>query len=424
MSALDRAHAWLDENFDESLTLQEWLDRVVDSGWAAPGWAVTDFGLGLDNDEVVSASAAFRERRVPMPSSRSLAASTILVHGTEEQRYFVRDILTARASWCQLFSEPGAGSDLASLQTKAERDGDVWIVNGQKVWTSGATGSDFGMLIARTDLDAPKHSGITWFALPMDQPGVEIRPLRQMNNAATFNEVFFTDAQVPHENVIGGVNNGWAAAVTTLANERVNLSGATAGIGGTPVPVGSRSREIRETTTVRDFVQRGGRTATTQVPQARRTDREGKAERLFELAKSLGVDDHQVIRQELMRYYSNQQVSRLNMLRSKGAAAAGNRPGPEGSIGKLLRSRITRGNRDLGPAILGAHGMLWDDPHSPDDGQSVRATLSAPSSSIAGGTDEVQANIIGERVLGLPKEPSADTDVPFKELKVGTQRSG
>jgi alkylation response protein AidB-like acyl-CoA dehydrogenase len=205
----------------------------------------------------------------------------------------------------------------------------------------------------------------------------------------------------------------------------VNLSGATAGIGGTPVPVGSRQKEVRETTTVRDFVQRGSRAATPRsgLPQGRRTDREGRAERLFELAKSRGVIDNAVIRQDLMRYHTNQQVSRLNMLRSRGAAAVGNRPGPEGSVGKLLRSRITRGNRDLGPTILGAHALLWDDPHSPDDGQSVRATLSAPSSSIAGGTDEVQANIIGERVLGLPKEPSVDADVPFKELRVGTQRA-
>ena len=425
------AKAWLEENFDLDLTLQEWLDRLADSGWASPTWPVDSFGKGLSNELANAAAEEFRAVKAPGPPpglSRMLAAPTIIAHGTEEQKErYVRGILTGRESWCQLFSEPGAGSDLASLQTKAIRDGDEWIINGQKVWTSGAMGADLGMLIARTNPDAPKHRGITWFAFEMDQPSrVEVRPLRQMTGGASFAEVFFSDARVPHENIVGGLNDGWAATLTTLANERVGLGGGGAGGFATAAPGGRRQEEARQVK-LGEFIERAGagggrgrrgRGGGGGAAGAQR----GGGDMMINLAKSLGRTDDPAIRQQLAQAYTLNQVSRYNQLRAKAAVAAGNRPGPEASLGKLTISRITKHNRDLGMAILGAGGMLAGE-DAPASGMVQMQFLGSPAPQIYGGTDEIQHNIIGERVLGLPKEPQVDVDVPFKELKVGTQRS-
>src|SRR5947209_4604699 len=253
-------NAWLEENWDPDLTVGEWWERLGTSGWAHPSLPEDWFGKGLSREESVrvgTAIAEFGALGAPGGLGLLLAGPTIATHGNEEQRQFVRDIVTGQKAWCQLFSEPGAGSDLAGLTTKAIRDGDEWIINGQKVWTSGGQIADMGMLLARTDADVPKHQGITWFALDMHQPGVEVRPLREMTGRAMFNEVFFTDARVSNDAVIGGLNNGWAVANTTLAYERAGLgAGGGSAAGGMASP-GTIAKDLDKR--AGDFVTGGGR---------------------------------------------------------------------------------------------------------------------------------------------------------------------
>ena len=423
------AKAWIDENWDPEISIKEWLGRLADSGWAKPTWAVGSFGLGLTNEEASAAAEEFRKLGAPGPQAglSMLAAPTIVAHGNDEQKQrLVRGILTNEETWCQLFSEPGAGSDLAGLQTKAMRDGEEWIVNGQKVWTSGGQAADMGMLIARTNPDAPKHKGITWFAFDMRQPGVEVRPLRQMTGGASFCEVFFTDARVPHENVVGGVNEGWGATLTTLANERVNLGAGGAGGFAAMAPAGRRAAEALQEP-VGTFVerQRAARAAAADGgPGGGRAarGRGARGDMMIGLAKSMGRTGDPVIRQQLAHLYTLQAVNRWNGMRAKAAVASGQRPGPENSIGKLMTSHITRASRDLGMAILQARGML-SGADAPLNGAITQQFLGSPAPSIYGGSDQIQRNIIGERVLDLPKEPDPYADLPFRELKVGTQRS-
>ena len=212
--------AWIEESWDPELTMREWWQRLGESGWAAPTWPEQWFGKGLSGDAAAAARSALGESGAPGPPaglSVMLAGPTIIAHGTDEQKErYLRPIITGQVAWCQLFSEPGAGSDLASLQTRAVRDGDEWVVNGQKVWTSGGHVADMGMLLARTNPDNPKHKGITYFAIEMDQPAVDVRPLREMTGRALFNEVFLSDARVSNADIVGELNNGWAAAMTTL----------------------------------------------------------------------------------------------------------------------------------------------------------------------------------------------------------------
>jgi alkylation response protein AidB-like acyl-CoA dehydrogenase len=413
------AKAWIDENWDETISVKEWLGRLADAGWAVPTWSKGTFGRGLSNAEAAEAYAEFRKVDAPGPPgglSRMLAAPSIIAHGSEEQiQRYVRGILTGDEAWCQLFSEPGAGSDLASLQTKAVRDGDEWIINGQKVWTSGGMGADLGMLIARTNPDAPKHKGISWFAFEMDQPGVEVRPLKQMTGGASFCEVFFDDARVPHENIIGDLNEGWGVTLTTLANERVGLGGGGAAGGFALTAPGGRRVQEQLSQPVGEFVKKWTAGRTARRGQGGGGGRGRGGDGATGLAKQYGKNTDPVIRQEVAKLYTLNQISRYNALRSKSAVAAGSRPGAEASIGKLLVSRITRASRDLNMAIAGANGML--------NGPIASQFLSSPAPSIYGGSDEIQKNIVGERVLGLPKEPDTSKDVPFRDLKVGTQKA-
>ena len=231
---LDELDAWLDTNWDPDLTVAEWWDRLGLSGWAAPSLPPNAYGKGLSRADSLAVSARLGERKVlgaPTGLGMLLAAPTIATYGTPEQiEEFVKPIVTGQRAWCQLFSEPGAGSDLAGLGCKAVRDGDEWVVNGQKVWTSGGQIADMGMLIARTNPDVPKHQGITWFAFDMHQgSAVDVRPLREMTGRALFNEVFMSDARVPDAWTIGGLNNGWAVANTTLMFERAGLSAGGSG---------------------------------------------------------------------------------------------------------------------------------------------------------------------------------------------------
>jgi alkylation response protein AidB-like acyl-CoA dehydrogenase len=408
--------SWLDQNWDPDLTVAEWWERLGTAGWAAPTWPEQWYGRGVSRDEAnligreISAHGALG---APAGLGLLLAGPTIVTHGTDEQRArFLPDIVTGRKAWCQLFSEPGAGSDLAGLQAKAVEDGDEWVVNGQKVWTSGAQAADLGMLLARTDADVPKHRGISYFALDMHQPGVDIRPLREMTGRALFNEVFLTDCRVSDADLLGGRNNGWAVANTTLANERAGLGAGGGGAYGGAFP-GTKAGYLERR--AGDFVKaaRGGAGG---AMTARGTTF------LIDLAKGNGTSDDPTIRQDLVRLYTMNEIARYTNLRSKAAKAAGRAPGPEANTAKLSMSRITKLSRDLGPRILGAHGQLSGE-SAPLSGMVTEMTLFAPAVSIYGGSDEIQKNIIGERVLGLPSEPRLDKDLPFKDLKVGTQGS-
>ena len=381
-----------------------------------------------------------------------LAAPTIATHGTQEQidRY-VRDIVTGKVAWCQLFSEPQAGSDLAGLQTKAVRDGDEWIVNGQKVWTSGGQYADLGMLLARTDPDVPKHAGISYFAFEMRQDGVDVRPLREMTGHALFNEVFLTDARVADSALIGGVNNGWAAANTTLMNERAGLgSGGGTPAGGDSAPPGTVLGALDRR--AGDFVEASGARRGGNGSRAGKAAKaaNGKAEQgeggeessgasgvfsvmrggpglLIRMAQKKGSSKDAGIRQDLARLYTLSELGRFNGLRLKAVKEnGGDIPGMP-NISKLSMSQIVRLTRDLGLQIAGPSGTLHaydaDDKASleqatgnPFAGGITEMALFAQAPSIYGGTDQVQRNIIGERVLGLPKEPNNDRTTPFSQL--------
>ena len=418
----EEVSAWLDENWDLDLTVRDWWRRLADSGWGFPTWPEEWYGRGLGPDALTVVSQVFQERGVmgsPSGLGQTMGGPVVIQHGNDDQRRrLASKVATGEEGWCQFFSEPGSGSDLASAQTRAVRDGDEWIVNGQKVWTSGALSADRGMLLARVDLEAPKHKGLGYFIIEVDQPGIEIRPLKQMTGASPFNEVFFTDARVSNDDLIGRPGDGWAAAVTTLAYERGGRAGTVGVVGG-----GGGSKRGLLDQRVGDVVQRSRTSARSrraaEPTDARNPGAAGPTSPMT-IVKEVGKNTDGVARQRVMEYYIRTRVNTFNQQRTRAQAASGN-PGPLSSVTKLARSVATRMNGDLGPYLLGASGMLVGD-DAPHGGAIAAATLQAPSSSIAGGTDEVQRNIMGERVLGLPREPEVDRDVPFRELKVGTQR--
>ena len=337
------------------------LQAVVDAELAAAG--------APDNDP----------RRIAI--GLGMAAPTILHFGTERQKQrFLRPLWTGEQVWCQLFSEPGAGSDLAALGTRAVRDGDEWVVNGQKVWTSAAHSARWAILVTRTDPDAPKHQGQTYFVCDMTAPGVEVRPLRQITGEAEFNEVFLTDVRIPDEHRLGDVGQGWAVAQTTLMHERV-------AIGGLRVP------------------REGG-----MIGVVARTWRERPELRTHEL------------HDRLLRLWVESELARLAGERSRQQLAAGS-PGPEGSGGKIFFARLNQALSGLELELLGEQGLRYDDwtatrPEMVDmlGREAGYRYLRAKGNSIEGGTSEILRNIIAERVLGLPTEPRTDKDVPWKDL--------
>jgi alkylation response protein AidB-like acyl-CoA dehydrogenase len=375
----------------ESLSSLEEAKRVqallFDGGFAGISWP-TDYGgqgLTMTHQRIFNEEVAdyFIPTQV-FVIGLGMCAPTLLEFGTEEhKKQHIPRMLRGDEVWCQLFSEPGAGSDVASLQTRAARDGDEWIVNGQKVWTSGAHISDYGIMIARTDPDAPKHRGISMFILDMHSPGVAIRPLVQMTGHAGFNEVFFDDVRIPADRLLGEVNNGWRAAIGTLMNERVSIG---AGGGGTGRRVGG-----------------------------------GEFRRLVALARRSGLVDQARVRELLAGIYCDSRVLELLSDRIRASVRAGKAPGPEGSIAKLATTELAQRSADTGFEIVGLRGQAWD--AGDDDAEQIAlAVLAYPGNSIAGGTTEIMKNILGERVLGLPKEPQVDRDIPFRELRVNTAR--
>jgi alkylation response protein AidB-like acyl-CoA dehydrogenase len=405
--------AWLVDNWDADLTVGEWWERLAHSGYAAPTFSEDSFGRGYPralanvvNEEITAAGAI----GPPSGLGYALAAPTIARHGSREQKdTWLWRILAGQDAWCQLFSEPGAGSDLASLQCRAELDGDEYVVNGQKVWTSTAHLCNLGMLIARTDPDLPKHVGISYFALEMRQPGVEVRPLREMTGRALFNEVFIDDARVPVANIIGGLNNGWAVTNTTLAAERASLGSGGGGAAGAAFPGPLAGHLERRAGDFVGQVRTGGTGG----------GGEGMPARLIALARTAGKDSDPVVRQGLARLYILNRIGGFSSLRMRGGGASAGAP----NIAKLLMSDLLRLNRELGNQIIGPDGMIMG-PATMGGGLVQEMTLFSPGPSIYGGTDQVQRNIIGERVLGLPKEPGPDKSTPFRNLAVGTVSVG
>ncbi len=423
---LNELRSWLSESWDPDLTVAEWWERLGTSGWAAPTLPAGSYGRGVARSvgvQVTNEIAAFGAVGAPYGLGLLLAAPTIADHGDREQiDTLVRDIVTGQAAWCQLFSEPGAGSDLAGLTTRAERDGDEWIVNGQKVWTSLGQTADYGMLIARTSTEAPKHQGISYFAIDMHQPGVEVRPLREMTGHAMFNETFLTDARVPDRLLIGGLNKGWAVANTTLGYERAGL-GTGGGSRGTIIMPGTVAGNLGKR--VGDFAPTPGDKPTARAGSGARPTR--RDDLLTGLARGNGSNTDPLIRQALVRLYTLNELGRLNAERLKATRSAGGDIPGMANIAKLSMSAVMRLTRDLGLRIVGAQGML----HAYDAADQATlneatgnpflpgvtgSALYAQAPSIYGGTDQIQRNIIGERVLGLPKEPGNDKDVPFSQL--------
>jgi alkylation response protein AidB-like acyl-CoA dehydrogenase len=426
---------WLNDNWDPDLTVAQWWERLGLAGWSAPGLPKNAYGRELSRADAVRVQqtiAEFGALGAPGGLGLLLAAPTIATHGTQEQiDLYVKDIVTGQKAWCQLFSEPGAGSDLAGLTTKGVKDGDEWTFNGQKVWTSGGQIADLGMLLARTNVDVPKHQGISYFALDMHQPGVDVRPLREITGHAMFNEVFISDAHAHDDTLIGGLHNGWAVANTTLAFERAGLgAGGGSAAGGMATP-GTVVNDLAKR--VGDFVSPpsgggGGRARRGGGAGGMAAMMGGGAGLIVELAKGNGKIKDPTIRQDLMKLHTLGEIAKYNGLRSKALRAAGQPDIPGGpNIAKLQMSMMLRLTRDTGMRIVGPHATLHA--YTPEQQQALNEAtknpfiaavtgmaLYSPGPSIYGGTDEIQHNIIGERVLGLPKEPNNDKTAAFKDL--------
>ena len=359
----------------------KFLIEIAEAGWAQPTWPVEYGGKGLDQQQarvVEEVKSAYQAPRSFNIIGLGMGAPTILQWGSDEvKKRFLPPMAQNREIWCQMFSEPGSGSDVANAATRAVRDGDEWIVNGQKVWTTLAHISAFGLLLARTDPDAPKHKGLSYFIVDMKAPGVEVRPLKQITGDAEFNEVFFTDVRIPDEWRLGPLGEGWSVATTTLMNERVALSGAGSS-GGETV---------------------GG----------------GPVDDLVRFAKETGAWDDAVLRHRLVQAMIEGRIIRITNYRASAQRKAGRQPGPEGSITKLFQAEYNQRLQNLAVDVLGTGGMAW----KPDDGATgmrVRGFLRSRANTIEGGTSEIMRNILGDRVLGLPREPDASKDIPWKDV--------
>lgn len=382
MSIRDDVRAWLAENWSDGDARGDFRERAVDSGWLAPTWSTDWFGKGLSATDAEIVGEEFARVGAPGRLDRDhLHARVIYELGSDTLKStYLRDLLTESIQGCLLYSEPGAGSDLASVRTTAVLEGDQWRVNGQKVWTSSAREATYGLLIARTNSDVPKHRGLTFFVIPMKQDGIEVRPLVQITGDAHFNEVFLTDAWVDDANRLGEVNAGWLSLMTALGYERL-VMGARG--------VGSRASDPR-------YV--------------------GTADDLIALARDHGKLDDSATVQRLADVYAERAAARLNAARY--AADGRGQDAAAMSLGKLMMSRILHGTAGLRRDIIGAD-VLYDDRTDPPGAAEVANffTLDAYFTSIGGGTDQVQRNILAERMLGLRKETDASKDIPFKDVR-------
>jgi alkylation response protein AidB-like acyl-CoA dehydrogenase len=370
---------WLAANWTPGMDRTHWADLVQESGWGVPSWEPQWWGRGLSDAQSRAVAAEFAAVGAPGTGNdrANLFACTLHDEGTDEQkRRLIPPSLRGESKWCLLYSEPGAGSDLAGLRTRADRDGDEFVVNGQKVWTSFAARADYGLLVARTNWDVPKHQGMSFFMFPMRQDGVEVRPIHQITGESEFNEVFITNARVPAENMIGAEGDGWRVLQTALGYERRLM--------------GDLARTSRSST--------------------KQTDAEDE---LISLARQFGKLDDGYIRQRISRIHELVAVNKWNTQRAKvsGRAEAGTLM----SFGKIAMSRILHETAAVQTEIVGAQSML----NGPDNGVGDAVTFRAFNAyftSIGGGTDQIQRNIVGERVLGLPKEPDPYRDSAFRDL--------
>jgi alkylation response protein AidB-like acyl-CoA dehydrogenase len=357
-----------------------WQDKKAAAGFARITWP-KEYG-GRGGAPILQVIYQQEESNYLVPLGffdigLGMCIPTMMAYATPEQlKRYVKPALHGKEVWCQLFSEPAAGSDVAGIRTRAERDGDGWVINGQKVWTSGAVHAHYGMLLARTDWDVPKHKGLTFFFFPMKQPGVEVRPLRQITDESHFNEVFITNARVPAANIMGGLNNGWRVMQTALAYERSTM--------------GDRPRGARHSTTSNDLVA---------------------------LARQYGGLNDPALRQDLAGVLALRKLNALNNARAKANLEQGT-SSPVMSLGKLAMSRILHEEARVRTAIIGAESLL-DGPDHPFADDANFLAFNAYFTSIGGGTDQIQRNIISERVLGLPKEIEVDRNMPFRQVRSG-----
>ena len=362
-----------------TLDMDQWWVRLAEAGYATPTWPTEYGGLGAPPRVANAVGRTLGRYKVPRfvnVVGIDLVGPAILRSGTDAQKErFLRPIARHEEIWCQLFSEPGAGSDLASLSTRAVRDGDTWVVNGQKVWTSMGDIAHWGLLLARTEPDVPKHKGITAFLVPMHQPGVTVRPLRQMTGDAEFSEVFFDDARVDHDMMLGEEGEGWRVAVSVLLSERQAVSGSGAALPGT---VSGRS--------------------------------------VAALIKRHSPIGDPTLRQRVVQAYIEDKLASLTNQRAAARRRAGQTPGPEGSITKLFFSEHTKRLSELVIDLEGTGAQAWADGERWPTGNNW-AFLRGQSKTIGGGTSEIQRNILGERVLGLPKEEEIDRNVPWSEVR-------
>ena len=388
----EEASSWLAENaptddaFRALSPLEQakvWQKRKYDAGWACIGWA-PDFG-GRGSSAIEEVIWRQEESQYDLPANffligQGMIGPTLMAWASDEDKArFLPQLASGEEVWCQLFSEPAGGSDLAALRTRAERDGDDWVINGQKIWTSGAHYSDYGVIVVRTDPTVPKHKGLSYFYIDMKAPGVEIKPIKQLTGDSDFNEVYFTDVRVSDSQRLGEVGQGWQVSLTTLMNERAAIGGSFG------------QMDVSLAMSVAAEVEIDGRPA---------------------------LEDA-AVRARIADWYVQEAGLKYTGYRSLTALSRGALPGPENSIGKLVGAPKMQAMSSYLMDLLGASGAIADEALAVKAGIIQRAYMGAPGLRIAGGTDEIMANIIAERVLGLPQEPRLDKGIPFNEVPTG-----
>ncbi|MEX0941826.1 MAG: acyl-CoA dehydrogenase family protein [Pseudomonadales bacterium] len=381
-----KAHAPAQENYDQEHFLdaaKAWQLEKYEAGWACLRWPKEFGGRGVS--AVAAAIFAQEEARYAVPTGpftigQGMAAPTLMAYATEEQkRRYLPKLASGEEIWCQLFSEPAGGSDLAALRTRSVKDGDDWVINGQKIWTSGAHYSDFGILVTRSDPTVPKHKGLTYFFVDMKSPGVEVKPIKQISGQSGFNEVYFTDVRIPDAHRLGEVGAGWTVSLTTLMNERAAIGSGSGGMG---------------------------------------------FDRAFGLASRIEINgkpaiEDRAVREQLADWYVKESGLEFTRARTQSALSRGETPGPENSIGKYVGARKSQEIASFCMELMGAAGVSMDAGIALDGGVYPQGYLAAPGGRIAGGTDEIMLNIIAERVLGLPQDIRVDKGVPFNEVPTG-----
>ena len=388
----EEAASWLAENaptddaFRALSPLEQakvWQKRKYDAGWACIGWA-PDFG-GRGASAIEEVIWRQEESQYDLPANffligQGMIGPTLMAWASDEDKArFLPQLASGEEVWCQLFSEPAGGSDLAALRTRAEPDGDDWVINGQKIWTSGAHYSDYGVIVVRTDPTVPKHKGLSYFYIDMKAPGVEIKPIKQLTGDSDFNEVYFTDVRVSDSQRLGEVGQGWQVSLTTLMNERAAIGGSFG------------QMDVSLAMSVAAEVEIDGRPA---------------------------LEDA-AVRARIADWYVQEAGLKYTGYRSLTALSRGALPGPENSIGKLVGAPKMQAMSSYLMDLLGASGAIADEALAAKAGIIQRAYMGAPGLRIAGGTDEIMANIIAERVLGLPQEPRLDKGIPFNEVPTG-----